>query len=73
MEAEEAEIQFSWLPYIIPALDEIFTATLYFVEPLYCICSCYSEIKGFLAVAGALRNAAQKDWKNLWIIFLLNE
>lgn len=35
MEAEEVEVQFSWLTYIIPALDEIFTATLYFVEPLY--------------------------------------
>lgn len=34
MEAEEVEAKFSCLPYIIPALDEIFTETLYFIEPL---------------------------------------
>lgn len=33
MEAEEVEVQSSRLPYIIPAIDDIFTATLYFVEP----------------------------------------
>lgn len=31
MEAEEVEVQFNWLLYIIPALDYIFTVTLYFI------------------------------------------
>lgn len=29
----------------------------------------YSEVKGFLAETSALKNAAQKDWKNLNYIF----
>lgn len=32
MEAEEVEVQFNWLLYIIPALYEIFTVTLYFIK-----------------------------------------
>lgn len=35
MQAEEVEVQLNWLLYIIPTLDEIFTATLYFIEPHY--------------------------------------
>lgn len=35
MQAEEAEVQFNRLFYVIPTLDEIFTAMLYFIEAHY--------------------------------------
>lgn len=35
MQAEEVEVKFNWLLYIIPTLDEIFTAMLYFIEAHY--------------------------------------
>lgn len=63
MEEEEVEDQFHWLLYLIPAVDEIFTATLLSVEPHLYICSSHSGDTVFLAVASAFKNSAQKAWK----------